>query len=1668
MARRFNTPFFLIIVGTVLLAAVVIGGLVFMKTRSDPVRHIRRGEAYMKEGEFKEAHASFLRAIGKEGYSPEYYDMAIDALLRITPETQEDADARFGTYMGLLFKKGEILPSDEAFASLKEGVALNRATIDGVEGQPGKVVLPLFENLSRQFEGYADIPEADEEKAWLLNHVYEHEWRFANLLTETEWEEAEKRLSEMVAMDPTNAYNQYALLRAKFDRAVMDLESNARRRKGEREMVKFNDDLAKAREEAGDAPEFDFLEFERDYIAYISGRQTEPPSMEILERIPEGYDKDDDRWRLKEVFMRTLSLGKQQILAGDQKYLFDVLTALINLRGQLADRLYSFDPDDVRNIQLFIATRLGDDIPKAQELAVELSESEMPTVSVNAKLHNKGRLQAANFLFKALYAEAANLRGERDKLIESGDANPSEQAEIEAEFEASLVALRESHAFLSKLIAEGGGTESMYQLQIDLDLAHAEANWDKALSQLNRLVAQGARLDSGKLLIAADVAMRAGDFGAAAKFVEDVITIRPDLRSDPSFGLIRTRLAMSSGEFEKAAAIAKQVLKEVESTPGGSPEIAVQAKRMIRQSERRANPLNSETDPLSSVFAEALRANAVGDASEQRSVFAAALSKLEMAEPQNDQEAEENEVQMLRLLSAMAVFEATDMEGDSEQAKVYAARILSLDENNRVGRLIGEVAGKNTVESLRAVSSLADPDDENMRNDRFWIVLQNEAIALQNKLTRAASDPGAFSSAELAKFESDLALIQTEIKSLEAAVSERTPESELLLRYQVNSAIRAGDITGAKEALEGLVALKGTSWRTTLLEAQILRLNGELAAAVDLLRNAISQGQSNSAILRIYGRTLMEQGQPEEGIAALSNAYQNSPGDPNIALDYSIALYITGNANEALQVLRRSSAIGRNNEAFLRRWLAMESQLGSSNVALKERARIWDLNPADWKNAVELGKILISADVDWRSIYNPETNRLMFNERDWARLSPSQKNKYTDEIRRKRAKESQDIFNELLARPKVSPLVYVACADTFEEQGMRQEALDLLKGHIADPDASIGSIERAMIAVDVARRHLHVAEPDEAEIWISKARELQPEGNPVADKALVTLWQSQNKPIRLANSLKNVIELDQSEIGIENRVQNNRLLVRALLDANQVSEANQLHEENFKGSELIEDLLLSGAINVELASEANVNGDDAIAEARFNEAVATFEKAAALNPGSLEPPLQLARLFDLRHQWFGNSEDIEKAIDFGRIAVSKLKSSWIAQELLCVLLVRNAQLDAASGALEDFLRRAPDNDDARFMLVQMYESMDKLDRAVELCQEAVDRNPYSIPWNVRLGRYRGEQGRFNEAASAFKRLFDMTGDVVVARFYVDSKLRRDPPDYQSVLAFSRGNVKLIREDPYLAGAYASTMAYGGRTEKAFEELENSYRRFRDAGASASQMQQLSSWIPRILRAMGEDQDIAEQSEVIIDTFSDGNPDIGSRIVLGNEWAASGDENLSKAIEHYTAINAQDSSSHDLSYIPASALGSLLYRQGDCAGALKYFERASEIDPLNSQLLNNIAYTRAICDGDLEQALRDARLAVELDPIGANVLDTLGFVYLKRGDLKAAEVALQKSIGRKKDASSLSHLAEVRIEQRRFNDAEILLKNAGDLDPTPSEQEAISGLIDRIENEKKAG
>ncbi len=91
------------------------------------------------------------------------------------------------------------------------------------------------------------------------------------------------------------------------------------------------------------------------------------------------------------------------------------------------------------------------------------------------------------------------------------------------------------------------------------------------------------------------------------------------------------------------------------------------------------------------------------------------------------------------------------------------------------------------------------------------------------------------------------------------------------------------------------------------------------------------------------------------------------------------------------------------------------------------------------------------------------------------------------------------------------------------------------------------------------------------------------------------------------------------------------------------------------------------------------------------------------------------------------------------------------------------------------------------------------------------------------------------------------------------------------------------------------------------------------------------------------------------------------------------------------------------------LGARASEDGDVPAATRHFQAALERDPNNAGLKNSIAYQLALDGIELAEAERLVRDALQSEPSNANYLDTLGWIWCRRGEAAAADSVLRAAV-----------------------------------------------------------
>ena len=132
-----------------------------------------------------------------------------------------------------------------------------------------------------------------------------------------------------------------------------------------------------------------------------------------------------------------------------------------------------------------------------------------------------------------------------------------------------------------------------------------------------------------------------------------------------------------------------------------------------------------------------------------------------------------------------------------------------------------------------------------------------------------------------------------------------------------------------------------------------------------------------------------------------------------------------------------------------------------------------------------------------------------------------------------------------------------------------------------------------------------------------------------------------------------------------------------------------------------------------------------------------------------------------------------------------------------------------------------------------------------------------------------------------------------------------------------------------------------------------------------------------------------------------------------------------AIETYEKILAMtDSTDLERQSEVITGMGDAYSEMKDSVKTVECYERALELDPVNSGALNNYAYYLAQRAQDLDRAERMAATAVKYDPDNANFIDTYAWVYFAKKDYTKALLYIKSAVEKDEDNHLLEHYGDI--------------------------------------------
>lgn len=354
----------------------------------------------------------------------------------------------------------------------------------------------------------------------------------------------------------------------------------------------------------------------------------------------------------------------------------------------------------------------------------------------------------------------------------------------------------------------------------------------------------------------------------------------------------------------------------------------------------------------------------------------------------------------------------------------------------------------------------------------------------------------------------------------------------------------------------------------------------------------------------------------------------------------------------------------------------------------------------------------------------------------------------------------------------------------------------------------------------------------------------------------------------------------------------------------------------------------------------------------------------------------------------------DEALDVAKLAAQTGQRSAAAQLILGRVLIARGEMEQGRRALTEAVNLDPHLLEASITLAGLHLANREVDPALEVATAASQAHPDSIEPGILIVRallLRPEDHpkaraqadalvknfpRSAAARSTLASYFVTVGDTVSARREFERALQLDP-------SFTTALAELVSMD-----------VAAGSTAVAKRRIDG-YLKTRPDDPRAL--------VLRAKVALAERQ-LVEAERTLRKVVSRPNAPPEAYTLLGRLFIA--ERRLPEATKEFTELLRNDSQSATTHLM----LGLLLHAQRDVKGAIEHYEKALEIDERTAApAANNLAWLYAENGENLERALQlaqTARTHLSGDP---EPLDTLGWVYLKKGMPSLAETYIRQAI-----------------------------------------------------------
>ena len=384
-----------------------------------------------------------------------------------------------------------------------------------------------------------------------------------------------------------------------------------------------------------------------------------------------------------------------------------------------------------------------------------------------------------------------------------------------------------------------------------------------------------------------------------------------------------------------------------------------------------------------------------------------------------------------------------------------------------------------------------------------------------------------------------------------------------------------------------------------------------------------------------------------------------------------------------------------------------------------------------------------------------------------------------------------------------------------------------------------------------------------------------------------------------------------------------------------------------------------------------------------------------------------------------------------------------------LVLFSKGEMQVAKSSLNKAIELNAGDNRARILLADISLRLRDVDSAMRLSHEVIEKSPDNYPAHSILGRAYLVKGQFAQAEEIFRRMIALQPENPQGFFQLGIVQRLIKDDDGALVSFG----KALAINPQLMDVFSQVVSIHVTKKDYAGALAQCDRQIDLLKESNRHVAMITSLKGLVYLAQKMDRKAEEEFKTAIDTYENYTQpyyELAAIYMKKNE--------LDQAIGQYNAAleqNPDQPRAHML-------LGMLYDMQQKSDLSEQHYRDALKIDPQFVPAANNLAYLLAEKGADLNEALELARRAKEKMPYDPGVMDTLGWVFYKKGLYDSAIAELNDCVEKMKDDATVHyHLGMAYFKAGKGAKAKAALEKTMALDPQFGKADEVREILGKL-------